>query len=808
MKISLNWLSDFVTWIETDPHAIADRLTLGTAEVEEVEEQGKFLKHCCVGEILTLEKHPNADKLSVCTVKTDKGTKTVVCGGTNLSQGMLIAFAHVGATVKHGTETVTLTKVKIRGIESEGMICAAEELDLMDLCPHEKGDGERPVINLSRFTQLATSQQANKQQSTFEAGTPLKELFNLTDTILHINNTAITMRPDLFSHVGFARECVAIGLAKWKKEPVWKMPKFPSTKGKVHMKSDCPELTPRYLGCEIAIDGLGETPDWMKKKLEAVGWRCVNLPVDITNYITSEIGVPLHSFDADDIRGTVHVRLSKKDEVIRTLDDVERKLPDGALILNDDEGIFDLLGIMGGLRSSTKESTKHIYLHAASLDPASIRRAILGTNHRTDAATIYEKGVPPITTEQGFIRALELFLELLPNAKLVSSLESYGDNGKAPTIELTTEQICMSLGIDIPEKIIVKILEDLGFKVKKAGSRKPEASVLSVTAPLHRLRDIRGSHDIIEEVGRIYGYDKLEGVMPTAELRIPERDNRLHTMRDTLKSQNYFEIVPLSFVSEHVMKKVMMPVTHAIEIENPLGEETALLQTSTLPHLLVHAEKNIRLVEETLKTFHWSHVFTKGKPERVEFSSLIASRTDTDLLHDPFLEAKENIMLAAKHAGYEIDVKEMKDIPAYAHPGRTAELTYEGKVIGTVFEIHPTIRATFDLPARAAAATLDISTLFALSAKHASAKPLPLFPAVSYDITIPRTHSSHVADLLAKAKSESTLLESIVIHDLYQKKNEDAYQLTLRLTYRSQERTLTEDEVKKEHEKVLHMMGA
>ena len=810
MKISLDWLSDFVTWTEKDPHVIANQLTLCTAEVEDVERQGKFLHDCCVGEILTIEKHPQADRLNVCTIQTDRGVKTIVCGGTNLRVGMPIAFAHVGAVVKHGDEVVTLKPIKIRGVQSEGMICAAEELDLSELLPPTKDEGERPVMDLSKLQTVVPTSGSDVAT----VGQSLREALHLTDTIFHINNTAITTRPDLFSHVGFARECVALGLAQWKKQgkdvPPGRL--YATKKSPLTLIIDCADLVPRYLGCMLEIDGLGETPDWMKRRLAAVGVRSINVPVDITNYVAWEQGVPLHSFDADDIRGDVHMRLAKKGEKITTLDSVERELPNGAMILSDDEGVFDLLGIMGGLRSSTKPNTKHIYLHAASLDPASIRRAVLAMNHRTDAATVYEKCVPPITTEKGFMRALELMLELIPGATIVSALESKGDNGKAPTISLALNRVQALIGTDISEKTVIKILEDLECSVtrnEKENSKKTtpyslQPTTYVVTPPLHRLRDIKDSRDLIEEIGRIYGYANVENVMPMADVRIPERDQRIHNMRDTLKAINYIETVPLSFTSKQLLEKSGFAPVHAIEIENPLGDETALLQTSTLPQLLAHAEKNL-LQAGTLRTFHWSHVFEKGKPEHLELSMLLATREETKLLDDPFLLMKEDIQRALKAAGYDLTIAETKDIPAYAHPGRIAAVMFGKEKIGDVFELHPTIRKHFDLPNRAAAAIINLHALLKNPPITKTIRQLSLFPAVVYDVTITRTQKDSLDALLKKAQQGNELLENIVVQDLYSGKplTDGQYNLTLRFTYRSQERTLTEEEAKAAHEKVI-----
>ncbi|OGJ56277.1 phenylalanine--tRNA ligase subunit beta [Candidatus Peribacteria bacterium RIFCSPHIGHO2_02_FULL_52_16] len=788
MKISLDWLSDFIEFKKKDPQVIAQEVTAHAAEVDEVQELGALLKHCCVGKIMSLAKHPNADRLNICEVKTDHGTKKVVCGGTNLRVGMRIAFAHSGATVKHGKEMMTLEKMKIRGEESDGMICASEELALEDRFPPKASEGSRPIVDLG--------------DGDDGVGKDLRSYLNLSDTVLHIDNHAITHRADLFSHVGFARECVAMGIATWKKEPELPTFKFPKTALPFALKVENSKLMPRYCACLIAIDSLGETPDWMKKRLTATGWRPVNLPVDITNYVMMEIGVPLHSFDAGDIVGDVTMRGSKKGEKIVTLDKSELTLPEGALILEDTKGIFDLLGIMGGLRSSTKNSTRHIYLHSASLDPVSIRRAVIATGHRTDAATVYEKGVPPVITEHGFFRALELMLEFIPGATIASKLESKGDNGKPKAIDIAQEKITRMLGAEIPAKKIEKIFKDLGFTVKTKSTNAGTSFL--VTAPLHRVGDIRGEHDLVEEVGRIYGFNEIDAEMPLAELRVPARDPRLHRFRDTLKAESYTEILPLSLIGVALLKKAGLDAIDAIEVQNPIGEELSLMQTSTLPGLLEHAGKNLGLTEHTLKTFTIAHVFSKNVPEHTECGLLIAEKKQRGIKEDPFLVAKDHLGAALSSIGFAMAIEKPKRIPACAHPGRAAEVSVQGSSVGWIFELHPSVRARFDLPERVAVALLDCSALIEKASASKVAKPLPTFPAITYDVTVPLSGKTEMQKILESVRGCHEFLEEVAIVDLYASASQK--NVTMRFTYRAEDRTLTEQEVQKVHEGLVKGM--
>lgn len=797
MKISLSWLKDFVTLGENDPAVLADRITRSVGEVDELVVQDQFLKHVVVGKIMTLGKHPGADRLSVCDVQTDDGVKHVVCGGSNLRQGMKVAFAHVGATVKwHGEETMTLASTKIRGEKSDGMICAQEELGLSGM--HTSG-GEHPIVDLG--------------DDDAGVGRPLSEFVGRNDVVFHIDNHAITHRPDLFSHIGVARELVALDMATWKKQKS-KAPSFGKKHPSFKMINDIPELIPRFVACMLEWDAPGETPDWMKQRLEATGFRPVSLPVDITNYVMMETGMPLHCFDADDFKGDVHMRTTKEGESIKTLDDVERILPEGAIVLSDDAGIFDLLGIMGGLRSSTKPTTKRAYIHAAIADPSSIRKTIIATGHRTDAATVYEKGIPHVSVEKGLARALELFLELVPGCTITSTLESFGDNGKKEPISVTSEHIDSVLGAAISATDIKELLEKLGCDVS---SKKSATSVtFTVTPPLDR-NDLVIAENIVEEVGRIYGYDRIDATMPTADITPPKRDTRLKKVREGFRGMTYVEILPLSLTSPELLRKTNLDPSNAVSIENPLGEELSVLQTSTLTALLEHASRNIRLVDTNLRTFNAGDVFHRKNDsveEHAELTALVCDarteKSEKALLDDPFLLVKDEMAAAFDRAGYALTVKPAKSAPAYAHPGRSADLYVGEKNVGLICEVHPSVRNRFELQGRAAAATVNLATLFAIEPTVKIPKAIAEFPAVSYDDTVTMSHAKAVGDMLRELRGGHELLENIEVVDLYKGKQhkDDDYNLTLRFTYRAADRTLTEKEAQDAHAKILEGLKA
>lgn len=796
MKISRDWLSDFVDWIETDPKVIADTLTRCVGEIDEVVEQGAFMDRCVVGKVLTLEKHPNADKLSVCTVQTDNGMKQVVCGGTNLKQGMLVAFAHIGATVKvHGKETLTLKKVTIRGKESEGMICAAEELELENLFTPEPADGDRPIIDLGKLTaQSSHLRQGYGEQAQLKAGMPIRQALGLTDVVFHIDNHAITNRPDLFSHIGVARELVALGLAKWKMKPEIPTVKFPATPVPFILSNEAKQLVPYYNGCLLQLGEHAKTPDWMRKRLEVTGWRSIDLVVDITNYVLMETGMPLHAFDADDFRGELKIRLTKKGERMTTLDNKQRDLPENAVVISDDGGIFDLFGMMGGLRTSQKDSTKNIFLQAGIIDPATVRRTVMQMGHRTDAATVYEKGVLPWTSDFGIRRAAELFMKFSPGSRISSKIVHWGKAAPTKAITIGTKRIAEFIGTDFPSTRIKKILTNLGCGVRTSGKN------IAITLPPWR-RDLLHAQDVVEEVARIYGYANVAPVMPDASIVPPDHEIRVHSLRDALTESGATELVNIAFTSPQQCQCWNLDLKDAVEVENPIGEDLSLMRMSLLPALVETAARELKNTRGShLKMYETGRTFSK-KGERNKLALTVVPRGKVTLKDLPLLIVKSDVERALKAAGYDVEVKKVKDGGPIAHGGRSAEILCQDKNIGCMFELHPALIQSLGLPERTAVASLDLDTLLALAPKVTIAEPLPLYPAVSFDESIPPPQKRTYAELKRALKAIDPLLTHLEIVNLYEK---DATKIiTMRFTYRSPERTLTQEEVEKIHGKVL-----
>ncbi len=784
MKISLNWLTDYLNLLEQDPQKIADEFTRAVGEIDEVEEQGAYLKHCVVGKIATITKHPKADRLSLCEVETDKGVQKVVCGGTNLHEGMLVAFAHVGATVKwHGDDVVTLEKTSIRGEESSGMICAAEELDLTSQFPAKPEDGERAIIDLTH--------------TGFVVGAPLKEVLGMNDTILHIDNHAITNRPDLFSHIGVARELVALGLAQWKKEPSLKSKDDCTFRTeKFTIQNTVPDQVPAYLGCILTLDGTKETPEWMKKRLEATGWRSINIIVDITNYVLMEMGMPLHAFNVDDLKGTPVIRKAQKGESIETLDGALRELPEGAIIMNDDAGIFDLFGIMGGKRTSSTKDTTKIFLQAGIIVPMAIRKTMIAMGHRTDAGTVYEKGLTYGTAEQGLCRAIELFKELC-DATISSSLTTWGQNKEDVMISIPKERIDSFIGISIPEEKMMSIFSDLGYTVNKTGE------TLRITVPEWR-NDVSMDQDLIEEIARIYRYKDIPLIMAEENITPPKRDHRIHKMRDSLKESGAIEFLHLAFTSPDQWKKCGYDVSDAIALENPIGEELSLMRPSLVPSVL---ETMLRELEKsdrsTLLGYEYGNVFQKTCGENTGLLLMGMTKEKQTLQNNQILHVKQAIETALKNAGHQCTfVQTSEKLPVYAHPQKSAHIRIGDIVVGILCEIHPALLEAHDTSYTIACASINLNLLATLTPSVTIPTPLSLFPAIELDETLPLPPS------FEKMKKEiltiDPLLQSVRLVDLYEK--DGVQTITIRLTYSANDRTLTQEEVESIHQKVLTIL--
>ncbi len=778
MKISLDWLSDFIDITEKDNEKIKEIITANSAEIETMERQGDHLENVVVGKVIEISKHPNADSLVLTKVNDGKENVQVVCGGSNLKEGMLVAFAKIGAVVKwHGTDVVKMEKAKIRGEESFGMICTSAEISLEEMFPAEH---DHEIVDLSHLD--------------LKVGAPLAQALGLDDIVLDVDNHAITNRADLFSQRGFAREFVANGLGKWKKREEFKMPTDGSPSPvtiDIKDKDGCS----RYMSVYMTGIEIGESPDWMKKRLSACGIRPLANIVDITNYIMLELGMPLHAFDVDKVKGKKWtMRKSKKGEKVVTLDEQEHELMADVVVLDDGNEIFDLCGIMGGYNSGIDAKTSKILLHSPVYNPTLVRRAMRGLGHISDAGIVYEKGVDDEVAQDGLERAIQLILELCPNAKVASKVTDIRNRTpEKRELNLRFSQINRLIGIYIEPKKVEKILDDLGF-----GHTKSKDGY-KVLIPSFRLGDVHREADLIEEIARIYGYDNIPSTTPVTEITpVPIDDRRAleKLEKDQLVAFGFNEIYTYAFLGPELLNKCgMKPDGETIEIANPISSDMSLMRQSLLPRMLETIADNLRY-QNQFRLFEINPTYFKKGEKHDENSTLIVATVGEDFrVLQGVIEG--DIGKVSSHK---------PDLP-YQHPGRTGELVVRGQRVGYIYEVHPQVLKNFDIKAPVVVTEVDLEAVHAMNIER---RPkyfeLPKYPSVQLDVSILIPKKNLAVDYFKTIETtDKKLIRKVDLIDEYvgDKIADNKRALTYSITYQAYDRTLTEEEVNNIHHQVI-----
>ncbi len=790
MKISLDWLSDFIDITEKDQQKIKDIITERSAEVETMEKQGDHLEKVVVGKVTEVKKHPNADSLMLCKVNDGKESVQVVCGGTNVKEGMLCAFAKLGAVVKwHGTNVVKMEKARIRGEESFGMICSGEEIGLADMFPKKS---ENEIVDLSALS--------------LKVGSPLAEALEMNDVVLDVDNHAITNRADLFSHKGFAREFVANGLGKWRKNHETKLPDchgVPPIELIIEAKDSCSH----YMGIYMTDAEVKDSPEWIKKRLIACGINPISNIVDITNYVMLELGIPLHAFDLDQIKGKKWtMRTGKRGEKMITLDEQSHELNGGELVLDDGNELFDLCGIMGGYNSGINMKTKKIWLHAPVYNPTVIRKGMRGLGHVSDAAIIYEKGVDPALAEYGLARAIELIKDVCPDVNVASEVMDIWNPPRRTVqqeeryLDLTTKQINRLIGIDIPSSDIERILTDLGFGFQKLKDG------YKVSIPSWRMNDCNRESDLVEEIARIYGFNNIPSIAPVIPVSpVTENETRFVSRRfkELLTGYGYNELCTFAFLGPDILRKCEMELNgDMIEIANPISSDLSLMRMSLVPWTLEMVSDNLRY-QNKFKLFEISKIYKRtSDTEHEETTNLIMASVG------------ENEFKVMQGIIESLDFKVMvlHDVkPAeYQHPGRIGAIVVRGKTIGRIYEVHPKVLKNFDIKERVTLVEIDVSMLVDMNIDHRSKyKEIPKYPSVQLDVSMVIPRKNLAGDYMDTiAKTDKTLIQKVELIDEYAGDQiaEDKRGLTYSITYQSSDRTLTDQEVETIHKQVLERL--
>ncbi|MBI2463626.1 phenylalanine--tRNA ligase subunit beta [Candidatus Peregrinibacteria bacterium] len=833
MKISRNWLNEFVDLGKTSSQEIAKLLTLHTAEVEGLYETGSDFENIVVGKILTMEKHPNADKLTICKVTDGKKEYQVVCGAQNIYIGMQAPFAKIGAKVKwHGEgDPVTLEKAKIRGVESEGMLCAGSEIGLHE---EEKSNQQKSgIVDLNDMVDLNAME--------IKPGTHLKTIFGEKDTIFEMDNKSLTHRPDLWGHYGIARELAAIfgkklrplklelsSEYKFKTETKFENESefahesnekhnFENEKkhfSKISMRVSIQNIhqCPRYCGIALTNVTIEKSPIWLKTRLESIGYKSINAIVDATNYVMAEVGQPLHAFDLGMIEKDAHgtraiiIRNAQKKEKFQTLDGNTHSLTKEMLLISDSKKALALAGIMGGQNSEIKDGTTEIFLESANFEPYSTRKTAQSLNLRTESAQRFEKSLDPALAEIALKRLIKLIQTLCPSAQIASSFIDEGTwKPKKHSITVSAEKVNSKLGKKLSIAAMKKILVSLEFTVTS------KEKLLEISVPSHRVtKDVLIEDDVIEEIARMYGYEHIEPALPLLPVKVPrdniERRLKIKARKILSLGLGFTETYNYSFYGEEDYKKCFLKSEDHIVLRNYLSEEQKYMRASLLPNLLKNIRENLRFFNN-FKLYEIGRTYKeKGSymPEekKVILGAIIVPKKEPGEIFEKALGALETFL-----AQYTQCEKEIKPAPDYAHPLKFLEFNQGKEKIASCYELHPQIIKNLDLDVKIALFEIDLTNLVKKSQQHEIRyHPLPKFPETSFDVSLiipEKTTVKNMEDAMKKVPGK--LITKITLFDIFKgtQIGEGKKALAFSITLRAEDHTLTDEEIRDMQQKIF-----
>ena len=783
MKISEKWLREWVS-PKLDTRALADRLTMAGLEVGAIESVAPVLDRVVVGEIVSVAPHPSADKLRLCRVNVGKGKKLdIVCGAANAAPGMKAPVALEGAVLPGGMK---IRQAEVRGVMSAGMLCSASELGLA-----ESADG---LLSLDEDAR---------------PGASIADYLGLDDVTLEIDLTP--NRGDCLSIAGIARELAALTGAKIKSPAI--KPVSARLRRKISVKLDASQDCPRYVGRVMSdINPSAVTPMWMKEKLRRGGIRSIHPVVDVTNYVMLELGQPIHAFDLDKLHGAIHVRHAAKNESLVLLDGNTIKVEPGSLLIADDRQALALAGIMGGLHSAVSDSTRHLFLESAWFRPETISVRARSQGLQTDSSQRFERGVDPDLQRRAMERATSLLLGIVGGKPGPVIEQTAGRHlPRAVSIALRVDRVERLLGMNVPAGIIESILKRLGMKLKKSRSN------WIVTPPSYRF-DIEREADLIEEIARIHGYDKL----PTRHPRIPmsarpvaESGVSEPRLRAALMDRDYQEVVTYSFVDPKI-QALLDPGIPPLALANPISADMAVMRTSLWPGLLQTILYNQNRQQTRVRLFEIGRSFLPRGHDVVQermlggavYGDALAEQWGAARRAVDFYDAKADIEALFSLAGMGGEVLFRPGKHPALHPGQTAEIQYHGQPVGLLGLLHPAIQAHLGLSQPVVLYEFRLSSLG--GERIPIFKEFSRFPSIRRDIAIMVNETIPAQAVLdCVQKTAGSLLVNLELFDEYRGKGIDSGRksLALGLTLQHSSRTLNEADVEQVMTEVVSTLG-
>lgn len=798
MHVALSWLAELVDIQGLTPESIADALTGSGLEVEGIERQGARFTDVVVAKCQKLDPHPNADKLRLATVNLGSKQQQVVCGAQNLAEGMLIAFALEGAQVisrKDGS-LFTLGKATIRGVESSGMICSIDELGLQDQYPKTE-DGIWPLASVASEADL---------------GKDLKSVLGLTDeTVLETAPTA--NRGDLMSMVGVAKEVAAL----FNRE--LKLPTIQAyDPGKSTMKINLPEpeASSYYGGLSFKNLKIGPSPAWLSQRLQAAGVRSISNVVDITNYVMLELGQPLHAFDAEKLgTGTIAVRHAKAGEQLKTLDGVDRPLTTEALLITKDDQPIALAGLMGGETTEIDDNSTTLFLEAAVFDSAQNRRSAKSVGLRSEANARFERGVTVENCRQALFRAGRL-IEKLSGASFEGFVESDVPKFDAPKITMRLKRLEQIIGIPFEMKDVQTVFEKLGFGIVNVAADSIEVSV-----PAYRQTDVTREIDLIEEVIRIHGYNKVQYTLPrkTASVPFSQRASLIDNLHNTLSTSGLQEVFTTSLIGESLLKKTgfSLDEKQLVAVTNSHSSDHTLMRQSLLPNLLEVAKFNQANNIDSVWIYELGRTYFKVAQPQTKQSGVSEKLMAAGLVTGPHLTGgwqnnpapdfytvkgilEQTLQRTLRTEDFTFEP--LTDV-SYLHPGKSAKVSYQKRELGFIGELHPARQATLKFAKPVYLFELNVETLYKLVKQQPAIQPpeaISPYPAVRRDLALLVPMKLTHREILAVIENaKEPLLKSVELFDEFkgEKLGPDQRSLAYRLTFQSESETLTDPVIEK-----------
>ena len=798
MQVSIKWLKDYIDFTET-PEQLADKLTMAGIPVENVVDPGEGLEKVVTGRIEKLEPRQNSDHLQICTMNVGLAENIIiVTGAQNVAEGQVVPVAMVGAHLPNGMK---ISKGKLRGVASNGMLCSAQELKLdLEKLPEEQKTG---IFILPSDTPV---------------GIPAKDVLGLNDVVLEFELTA--NRADCFSVFGLVREIAAITGNK---------PHFPEIKVNEDDNTKLndifsveiadPDLCSRFSTRMLKNVKIGPSPEWMQQRLEGAGIRSINNVVDVTNFVMIELGHPMHAYDYDKITGKKLIaRRAIEGEELHTLDDTSRKAKGKMLVIADSEKAAGLAGIMGGFETEITDTTTTVVLESADFYGPCIRRTARACGLSSEASGRFERGVDSETTIKALDRAAQLLQEMGACTVCEGIVDVYPNPKQANYVTFTPEQINNHLGTNIAKDVMLNIITSVGFDVTK-----DENDEITVKVPSWR-NDVTCMADISEEIARLHGFDKIKSTLPNGvsmQGTQSAKQTFIDKVKASLSSQELYETISFALTNEETFNKLNIPqdspLRKAVPIMNPLSDEYPLVRTTLLSSIFDNLARNLARKNDDVALFEVGSVFfpkalpvTELPDEVVKIAGAITGRRNaqgwnqTNDMVD-FYDAKgiiEELLANLRVTRYTVETG-----THYAmHPGKTALFKKGRDVIATVGEVHPAVLSAYGITKPVYIFELDATIVMKYMAKDLKYKALPKYPATSRDLAMLVDVDVNAADIeKAMTKAAGQNLTQITLFDVYTCKQveEGKKSLAFSLTFQSNDKTLTDAEIDPAIEKIV-----